>query len=337
MKEDNRTQKKRNKKSLPLPLLIGAALAINLCFFSMWYIKNPFSFSSLFKVFGLTPGNQVNLSDDFSGVSVSFLYVGQGDCIFINDGESKVLIDTGGFSAYSDIERFLYSGGIEELDYLIITHPHSDHVGSAATLLRHFRVKHILIDYFDESLVPTSSSYSTFLYDIEKSRNDIPVSVPEVEQIIPLDNGELEVISRGGYSDLNNSSMVLQYSYGNVSFLLAGDIEKEAEEDLIGKDLFTECNVLKAAHHGSSNGTSESLLKVLNPDYVVVSCGLDNEFGFPKESFINRISGCGAKLLRTDINGNITFLLNGYSIIDVFTESSGPAGNTAGNEKDRHV
>ncbi len=250
------------------------------------------------------------VSDDL--VSLTVMYVGQGDGIFIKAGESNILVDAGVRESYDYIDGFLKDSGVERIDCFFASHPHADHIGSFAKLASHYEIGEVIMNSFDESLTPTNSTYEYFLDTLE--RLDIPVRQAVEGEELWFDKGTMEVISAGMYSDLNNSSLVLCFRYGDTSFLLTGDCEYEAEDDLLARGLIPRCDVLKAGHHGTKNATSMDFLNAVSPEYVAVSCGIDNDYGYPKEKFMNRVERAGAALFRTDTDGNITFLTDGVSV-----------------------
>ncbi len=299
-------------------IVIAVAVAIMWVLYSV-YISKTITWNDVYDVFRIKQDVAANdepteegtaLATD--GVRVSFVDVGQGDSIVIEAGESVVVIDTGDYAAEQSLKSFLEKEGIDEIDYLIATHPHSDHIGNMEALIENYRVDKVVFPYITDDLTPTNSTYVYLLKTIDK--NNIPLTIPAVGEKIVLDKGEITVLYNGGGSDINNSSLVLMYVYGESSFLLMGDAEFEVEDKLCdeyGREL--SCDVLKAGHHGTKYATGNNILSAASADYVVIMCGIDNEYGYPKEAVLKRIASEGAAVLRTDLDGDISFLCDEQS------------------------
>ncbi len=315
---------KRNaKKTILILLAVIAAAAVMWLFYSV-YISKAITWGDVYAAFGISVSEEKTPEDisdsgeadeavEASAVRVTFLYVGQGDCIVIEDNGKTAVIDTGEYSEVERLLRFLDERGIKSIDYLIATHPHTDHIGSMQTLVNDYSVGEVVFTYVPAELTPTNATYINLLKTIDKTAT--PVTVPKAADTIPLGKGSFEVLYAGGGSDLNNCSLVLMYTVGNRSFLFMGDAEFEVEDALfesLGKRL--RCDILKAGHHGTKYATGNNLLSAAKPEYVVITCGIDNEYGYPKEQVLERIKKSGGEVLRTDIDGTITVTTDGESL-----------------------
>ena len=315
--------KKNARKTILIFLAVIAVAAVLWLFYSV-YVSKAITWGDVYAAFGIT-ANEEKTPEDIADngppdeavvtgdVRVSFLYVGQGDCIVIEDNGKTAVIDTGEYAEVRRVLDFLEKRGIDKIDYLIATHPHTDHIGSMQTLVNDYSVEEVIFTYVPSELTPTNATYINLLKTIDKTNT--PVTVPAVGDTITLGKGCFEVFFAGGGSDLNNCSLVLKYTVGKRSFLFMGDTEFEVEDalsDSFGKRL--SCDVLKAGHHGTKYATGNNLLAAAKPEYVVITCGIDNEYGYPKEQVLERIKNAGGETLRTDLDGTITFTTDGESL-----------------------
>ncbi len=302
------TQRRNNRILIFLSLLLVAVVCFGL------FMLRGSSWQDIYAAFDLRPaaaaGPQTDLAEGES--AVAFLSVGQGDCTVIRDGDTVTVIDAGIYTSEDAIRRYLDSCGVTRIDYLIATHPHTDHIGSMAALIRHYEIGTIYFTYYSSDLTPTNETYLELLRTIQRA--GIKTVLAQAGETLALPDGTIQVLSAGGYTDLNNCSIVLRYDHGAVSFLLPGDAETVVERALIDARAELGADVLKAGHHGSKNATSNDFLSAVKPRYVVFSCGLDNEYGYPKEQVLERVAAVGATPLRTDLMGNIVFVTDGSAL-----------------------
>ncbi len=254
---------------------------------------------------------------------VNVLDVGQGDAILVEfPGGQTMLIDAGPrFANYDAGERvvapFLRRKGIFTIDYLVVTHPHADHLGGMASVLRDFAVKRI---------VECGTSISSTLYKdyaVAREAEHCPTLVARDGMIIPsIQNARVFVLHAGedGYahSNLNNLSIVLKIQYGETSFLLTGDAEKEVEEHLVhAYGRFLSSSVLKIGHHGSATSSTPEFVNDVKPSLAIISVGRSNKFGHPSKGVIARLADIGIPIARTDNDGAIIVESNGATVRQV--------------------
>ena len=215
--------------------------------------------------------------------------------------------------------------GKRQIDLMILSHPHSDHLNGLIEVLKRYTVKEVWLT----GVVHTSSGYLEFLNLIKNKK--IPVKnifacdenmVAGCSQEIILENNvRFEVLwprknlTAERVDDLNNTSLVLKLIYQNSSWLLPGDLDSAAENELVKnnpEDL--KVDVLKVAHHGSSSATSEEFLQLVSPTDAVISVGADNDYGHPSPRIINRLKRAGVNIWRTDELGDIITVGNGAII-----------------------
>lgn len=242
---------------------------------------------------------------------IIFADVGQGDCMIIMSGGETAVIDSGPYSASDDLVRYLLTLGIKDIDYLLLTHPHEDHMGSFTDIIKEVGAKRIIMQEINPSGESDIAAYERLREAI--SENSVAKAEPYVN--MKLNVGEVSVTLIGPVSEYvgneNNLSLILKVETKALSFLITGDAEEDSEKDLVsayGESL--KADVLKAGHHGSKTSTTDEFLAAVSPEYVVFSAGKGNTFGHPTDEVLSRVHAFGSRILRTDYNGNITFIID---------------------------
>ena len=249
---------------------------------------------------------------------VSLLDVGEGDSIFIKAGNQNILID-GGPSPQAVCSGLSNCMPLwdRNLDLIILSHPHLDHMGGLIEVLRRYRVLQIM----SSSLNSESPFYHEWLNLI--SIRNITTVLARTGLQITLENGaKLEIINppvapvSGLESDLENNGVVARLSLNKVSFLFTADISQEAEAGLVSQRANLTCTVLKVAHHGSSTSTSSDFLIRAKPKIAMISVGSENTFGHPSDNTLNRLNEFVGlnNIYRTDKSGLIEFTTDGQRI-----------------------
>lgn len=255
--------------------------------------------------------------------TVYILDVGQGDSIFIELPDGKnLLIDAGMRFGKNDVGEkviapFLKRMGVEKINYFVVTHLHSDHMGGASSILENFSV--------DQFIFPEQETKArTWLKACQIAKHH-GVKIRNVQCGIILDSGNMHRIyvlhpnkryigNRGtSYSRrFNDGSIVLKVYIGNNTILLQGDIEKGVEHELrLAYGSFLQSDVLKVGHHGASTSSSEEYISSVRPKYAVISVGTGNKFGHPSIQVINSLRKIGAYVWRTDSSGAAVFNTDG--------------------------
>ncbi len=251
------------------------------------------------------------LTEDDTGLTLHFIDVGQGDCTLIESKGHFALIDAGEYSERKKVISYLSKEGVDYLDFIVSTHPHSDHCGSLSEVIRYFDTD-VLISPDAEG---TSSSWE-YVLDAADERG-VEYETPELYDTYKVGAATITVLSPASnavYSNLNNYSIVTMIEYGNTSFLLTGDAEALVEKELVKSGYDLSADVLKCGHHGSSTSSCESFLNAVNPDAAIISCGKDNDYGHPHMEVINSLESQGISIWRTDIQGNIKAETDGEKI-----------------------
>lgn len=243
-------------------------------------------------------------------LEVHFIDVGQGDAILIQSPRTTVLIDGGDrfhwVKAY--LVDYLKQQDVDAIDFIISTHPHADHIGGLSAVIETFPVGAI----YDSGRSHTSQTFFHYLHLVEEK--GIPYYTPRSGEIIQGEDLEFFVIHPAGdveeYS-LNNSSVVVQLVFGEVIFLFTGDIEREAEEEILLQQEAIQSTILKVAHHGSRTSTTVPFLEAVSPEVAVILCGKDNPFGHPHGEVLSLFHEYGIQVYRTDVQGSILITTDG--------------------------
>ncbi|MBP3322332.1 MAG: MBL fold metallo-hydrolase [Clostridia bacterium] len=260
---------------------------------------------------------------DDSMPGIFFLDVGQADSILVKSPTGEhMLIDAGKNDGADDLIKTLKDYGVDDIDYLILTHPHEDHVGGADTVFEHFEVKNVI----SPDIGADSKTWRDVVDAIEaEGCMDITASVGATYTL--FEGCKFEILGPvDADTDLNNASIVLRLDYYESSFLFTGDAEKEAEEAIlarVGKEKL-DVDVLKSGHHGSSTSSSEEFLSAVTPNYAVISCGKDNSYGHPHEETLEKYSSRGIITYRTDKEGTVILQSDGESLYRVSSDPSTP-------------
>ena len=247
----------------------------------------------------ITPNNNDNM------LVVHFLDVGQGDCEFIELPNSQcMLIDASTKEYGDDIVEAIKGYGYSEIDYVVATHPHADHIGGMSEVIDSFDIGKIYMPRTSSN----SKSFEGLLTSI--SNKNLSINTAKTGTTIYSDNGiNIEILSpiSSFYEETNDYSAVVKLEYGESSFLFMGDAEKPVENELIekyGYDL--DVDVLKAGHHGSRYSSSTEFLDYVTPEYTVISCAKENSYGHPHSETIKRLNNVNTQIFRTYELGNIT-------------------------------
>lgn len=243
-------------------------------------------------------------------VEVHFIDVGQGDAILIEAGDASMLIDAGENNKGSIVVDYLKQCNISNLDYVIGTHPHSDHIGGLDTVLEAISVDKVIMP----SVSHTTKTFEDLL-DIIEEKN-LKITKPVVGNEYELGPADFTIIAPNStnYEDLNDYSVGIKLTYGSNSFLFTGDAGSISEEEMLENGIDLTADVLKLAHHGSAYSSTEGFLDSVNPTYAVICVGADNEYDHPHSKTLQSIKDRGIKLYRTDTQGTVVFTSDGKTI-----------------------
>jgi competence protein ComEC len=247
-----------------------------------------------------------------TNLRIIFLNVGQGDsALVIAPGGDDILIDGGpDKTVVQKLGQYLpYSD--REIEYMVLSHPHSDHVSGLVEVLKRYKVDRVIMTGASH----TATDYLEFLQLIKEK--NIPITLIDQPQHLILNDLDFEFLepdkSLNGIKveNLNNSSLVFKVVYGSSTALFMGDFENE--EELASSSVGLKSDLLKVGHHGSQNANSKNFLSLVSPQFAVISAGKSNSYGLPDYRTVYYLKQLDALVFRTDENGDIEFLTNGKS------------------------
>ena len=239
-------------------------------------------------------------------LEVHVIDVGQGDSILIRTPEGKTALIDGGYDNGLAL-AYLRERGIGQIDVMVASHPHADHIGGLVEVLRALPVK----GFWTSGATHTTGTYEQLLDAIDAAR--VPYYEVQRGDTIPLGRLSFEVLhSNPDADDLNNTSVVLRLAYGNVAFLFTGDVEAAAELDMLStvRDRL-KATILKVAHHGSHTSSTAEFLAAVQPRIAVYSAGRDNNYGHPHRETIQALQRVRAVVYGTDEHGTIVIVTDG--------------------------
>lgn len=243
---------------------------------------------------------------------IHYLDVGQADCILLEMGGEFMLIDGGNREDSQLVVSYLQQQGVQELAAVVCTHAHEDHVGGLPS---------VLAVYPTAVVYAPTNTYSSNIFDkfvYYTDQQGLEITIPQPGDSFTLGDVYLTVLGPvKSYPDPNNTSIVIMAEYGSTRFLFTGDMEKDAENDMLdhwGEQFDWNCDVLKSGHHGSSTSSSYRLIYATDPEYVVISVGADNTYGHPHRETIALYQDAGLPMFRTDELGHVIVTSDGSNV-----------------------
>jgi competence protein ComEC len=313
---------------------IPFALAYFLALFAVVHITNPRMLKRIFAV-GLICVN-VYLwhgiaTEGNTGLQVTILDVGQGDAVLVQFPNGKaMLIDAGPRLSQYDageriVEPFLKRLGVTELDALVASHAHSDHIGGMLHVLETVKVSSFVEGHPAETAlyrnikqqigmkkIRTDSVYSGLTLNLDPSTRLYVLHPPRLF----------------ASSNLNNSSVTMKLVYGKTSFLFVGDLEAEGESVTRARyGSFLDVDVLKVGHHGSSTSSTREFIAATSPSDAIISVGWKNKFRHPSATVLDRLKARGARVTRTDWDGGVVLKSDGEAIRYLYPMPTGDDEN----------
>lgn len=259
-----------------------------------------------------------NTDVDVTGdIIVEFIDVGQADsCLIVTANNDAILIDAGEDRDAEAIIEVISKYDIPDIDLMVLTHPHADHIGGAQTILETYMVKEVMMS----SYPATSKLFNNLVATLETL--DLTVTQATVGLEKEIDDVDLTVVGVDSIpKDNNNSSVVMKVTYGTVDMVFTGDAEEQAEEVILQNGFDLNAEVLKVGHHGSETSSSEPFIDAVNPKIAVISCGTGNKYGHPNQITLDKLSNRNIQTYRTDLLGTITLTIDGTNIVTSIDES----------------
>ena len=258
-----------------------------------------------------TPGLDPDSTGD-NMLTVHYIDVGQADCALIETEDKFVLIDGGNKEDGQLVISYLQQQGVEELEAVICTHAHEDHVGGLPSVLAVFPTK----AGYAPTRTYSSNIFDDFVYYTDQQGLEITIPSPGDDFIV----GQTRFTVVGptqSYAETNDTSIIILLEHVENRFLFTGDMEVAAENDMLdywGSRVDWNVDVLKVGHHGSDTSSGYRFVYETDPEYAIISVGEGNSYGHPHESVISRYSDAGIPMFRTDKLGTILAVSDGYNI-----------------------
>ena len=240
-------------------------------------------------------------------MQVFYLDVGQAESTLLRGSDFTILIDAGSWGN-RDVLEFLHSVGVETINLFIITHPHADHIGQAAEVLRTLEVLEVWMSGYEH----TTQLFEDVLDAVLEG--DADYYEPRAGEVFDFGQLRVEVLHPEEIgANLHDSSIVVRASYGEITFLFTGDAERRSENKMLQRGLPLSAQILQLGHHGSRTSSSLDFLVAVDPEVAVYSAGLGNIFDHPHEEVVNRLRILGIPLYGTDRNGTMVVSTDGSS------------------------
>lgn len=248
--------------------------------------------------------------NEVSKLKVHIIDVGQGDSVLIESDNKYMLIDAGERNKSKVVIDYLENIGVKKLDYIIATHPHSDHIGGLADVIRHFNIGRIIMP----DVVHTTKTFENLLDAI--SEKGLKITKAAVGNEYSIGDASFVIIAPNGidYDNLNNYSVGIKLQNGSNSFIFTGDAEVQSENEMLQNGIKLDADVLKLGHHGSSTSSSKNFLDAITPDIAIISAGEGNMYGHPHVEVLKTLKERNIKLYRTDKQGTIILETDGSTI-----------------------
>lgn len=322
MSIEERTKRQSKLKRKNIAALIKDTALFVLCaaavFFMMndmfWQIGGVPSSQDVVRFFGGGAKPYVKLSD--GEISVSFVDVGQGDCQLIRTNEYSILIDSGDIGTENDVVGFLKYSGVEHLDLVIATHPHTDHYGAMYRVLLNFDVGLFIMPELPEDMIPYGITYERLLNVINDRK--IPARYAAAgERFVLGEECYLDILSPQyyDYEDINDFSITAKLTHGENTFLFTGDLQEFSELDLVDNGTDIDVDVLKVGHHGSAGASCEEFLNAVTPEIAVFDVAEYNLYRHPRLDVFERLKNVGCNVsYSTANNGNIVMVSDGEGL-----------------------
>lgn len=300
MAKKRRRRRKKILRSIII-LVILVALSLLATYFAPYIKEN----------FGETPREPIPVGDG-EYIEIHVIDVGQGDSILISTSAGYMLIDSGPSSAEQDLKNYLTDMDVEKLEYVVFTHPDADHIGNADMILTDYTVSNVIM--------PDHSKETQTYKNMMDAFNASGATLVSPEPSYEFEMGAMTVTVLGpvedSYKSTNDYSVVMRLDFGETSFMMTGDAEEIAEQDILelfGADVL-DCDVLKVGHHGSTTATSQEFLDAVTPELSLISCGEGNKYGHPHAETLTKLTAASSEIYRTDEWGSIVLVSDGTDI-----------------------
>ena len=243
-------------------------------------------------------------------MKVHFLDVGQGLSILVQSDGQTMIYDGGDKSTSSFVVSYLQKQNVTTIDYLISSHYDSDHMAGLIGCLNAFDVKNVISSDYEHD----SKLYQSFIQTV--ADKGLPMQHPAVGTEFSFGSGSFQILAPATIdpNDSNKNSVAIKLTNGDNSFIFTGDAESTSEKAMCESGIDLSCDVLVPGHHGSATATSWDFLQATVPEYAVISCGKDNQYGHPDKDVMDKLKSMDIHVYRTDKQGTIVAVSDGTTI-----------------------
>ena len=317
MATDKRKLTKRQKE-----IILYVVLAIIIIAFAVWYyykyyyVVESINTPIILEVEDNTSGDSEAV--DVDGIlQVHMIDCGQAESFLFEQNGEYGLIDCGTRSTGKDVVKYLQDEGVKELQFVVGTHPHDDHMGGMYDVLNTFACNMVYMPDIEDGLV-TTNWYMQLMQKI--SKDQIKLVNPKVDDEFHLGEAIFKVVGQltpqEAGSNINNYSTVIKVSFGTMDLLMTGDAETRVETKMLEtNEDELQCEILKLGHHGSNTSTSDSFLKAVDPDYGLISCEVGNKYQHPSTETVKKLKKFKIKIYRTDETGSVVLTISNDDVI----------------------
>ncbi len=247
---------------------------------------------------------------------VHFIDVGQADSTFIELGNGQTMLIDAGLGG-DDVVNYIRELQYSDIDFVVATHPHDDHIGGMATVLDSFDIGKMYMPRQEHTI-----SAFTNMLDVIENKN---IELHEAKAGVNITTSgiiKIDILApfAESYSNLNNCSAVVKLTYGETVMLFTGDAEQVIETQLLDSGI--DADVLKVGHHGAGSSSAPSFIRAVSPEIAVISCGRDNSYGHPDYETLAILNEVGADIYRTDEQGTIQVTADQHKKITVDKKAS---------------
>lgn len=261
--------------------------------------------------------NSTNIN--LNSMEVHYINVGQGDSILIRVNNKVLLIDSGPKNSRNKLINYLNSLNIKNIDYLVATHPHEDHIGNMFTIINNYEVN----KFYSPKVTTNTKTFEKMISALKNNNLKINILDNTTSSINLGENTNIKIYyptEDSNDDNLNNYSPIIKITFGKTSFLFTGDAEEYVEKQVVNSGYNLSSNVLKLGHHGSSSSTCKEFLDAVNPNIAIITVGIDNEYGHPHNEVLDLLKSYKIKTYRTDYDGSIVLVSDGKNILKKATK-----------------
>lgn len=244
---------------------------------------------------------------------LTMIDVGQADSFLLVQNGKTMLVDCGTRSTGEDVVKYLNEQGIKRLDYVIGTHPHDDHMGGMYDVITNFEIGKIIMPEVEAGKV-TTNWYVNLMQEIKQGAYELEYA--KLGAVYDLGEASFKIIGpiETDESNLNNYSIVLKVTFGDMDVIMTGDAETKVERDIIDSGEALDAEILKVGHHGSDTSSSDEFLDAVSPIYALISAKVGNKYEHPIKSTMQKLEKRKIEVYRTDENGTVVATITAHDV-----------------------